>query len=374
MGKGFPKPSFPNLGMAKVSSPSRKQQQRKPVAADKLRSCYQYSRFVALILVIIVFLLLDLPKVTKYTLGHHTGSSSKSVIPSHEVIDGIDVLWATPQDSNKPPCGILFVAHGCNHAHTDWFIECKQGCLGLPEEVAIVNLALERHLVVVAVSSKNRKSKCWRPDVDGPRVATVLRKISQKYVSDASPLPIWAFGASSGGAFVSALGNFIELRGYLSQIMAVPLEHTPRKDSCMVYLTMENDQMTRYMAEQIVDQAPSNTAEHAQLPPLPISSHDFFSKRIGSVSKAQSKSMVEGLRRGGFLDDQGYLKQDPRQSSWRSAVQPFAGSDTLVADQSGISEVMNVAYSMHEMSREGVAEGLNFCMSLLPSSSFSTCR
>ncbi|KAL3945072.1 MAG: hypothetical protein SGBAC_000863 [Bacillariaceae sp.] len=302
-----------------------------------------------------------------------TPSSSivTTIIPTHQVIDGIDVLWAAP--SRSYPSGMLFVAHGCNHAHTDWFV-CQQGCLGLPEEMAIVNLALERNLVVVAVSSKNRHSKCWNPEVDGPRAAKVLQKISDKYVPvSSSPLPIWAFGASSGGGFVSALGNFMKLQGYLSQIMArPPPEEQEPSEACMVYLTMERDLMTRDMAEQLLSQVPrssSNNARHIQLPPLAISSNDFFSKRIGSVSSSNSKSMVQSLQQGGFLDAHGYLKQDPRGSDWRSAVQPFAESDTLVADESAVAEVMNVAYSMHEMSREGVAEGLDFCMSLLSSSS-----
>jgi hypothetical protein len=371
-------PQFLQSNMVEVNLPSHKQQRNRCSTMDQLRSCYhQYSSLVILIVLLAFFLLLDWPEHTKHALGIQKNPSSTvvtNVVPSHQVIDGIDVLWAA--SSRSDPCGILFVAHGCNHAHTDWFV-CQQGCLGLPEEVAIVNLALERNLVVVAVSSKNRHSKCWNPEVDGPRVATVLQKIPDKYAPvSSSPLPIWAFGASSGGGFVSALGNFMKIQGYLSQIMA---RQTPEgqslSEACMVHLTMQRDLMTRDMAEQIVSQVPSssNNARHIRLPPLAISSADFFSKRIGSVSSSNSKSTVQSLQQGGFLDAQGYLKQDPRGSDWRSAVQPFAESDTLLANQSAISEIMNVAYSMHEMSREGVAEGLDFCLSLLPPSS-STCR
>ncbi|CAJ1890912.1 unnamed protein product [Cylindrotheca closterium] len=373
-----PPPPIPRLpfmpsNMVEVILPSHKQQNNRS-AIDQLRSCYlKYSSLVSLMVILVIFLLLDWPKSSRHTLTVQTESYSKIAIPIHEVIDEIDVLWAAPtkRESNKSsPCGILFVAHGCNHAHTDWFVKCPQGCLGLPEEVAIVDLALERNLVVVAVSSENRDFKCWLPEVDGPRVASVLQKISEKYAPASSLLPIWAFGASSGGALVSVLGNYIKLQGYLSQIMARPPEQTI-PESCIVYLTMEHDSMTRSMAKQILASriTDGRNAQHIRLPPLAISSPDFFSKRIGSVSNSNSESMVQSLQQGGFLDSQGYLKDDPRGSDWRSAVQPFAESDTLMADQSAISEVMNAAYSMHEMSREGVAKGLDFCMSVLPSSS-----
>ena len=64
----------------------------------------------------------------------------------------VDVLWQHPA---KKPRAILFVAHGCNHAMTDWFSPTAgicEDCIGLPEERAIVATALAKNLVVCRVS------------------------------------------------------------------------------------------------------------------------------------------------------------------------------------------------------------------------------
>jgi hypothetical protein len=72
----------------------------------------------------------------------------------------------TPQITNKKttPEGVLFVAHGCNHAATDWLPKsdaCPR-CTGLPEETNITRTALRRGIAVVAVSSAARRShRCW---------------------------------------------------------------------------------------------------------------------------------------------------------------------------------------------------------------------
>ena len=72
--------------------------------------------------------------------------------------------------------------------------------------------------------------------------------------------------------------------------------------------------------------------------------------------------MVQALRTAGLLDDSGFITADPRQSNWRSVLQAYAkGGDSLVADRSPLSEVLNAAYGMHEMTRNGVKEALELC-------------
>jgi len=60
--------------------------------------------------------------------------------------------------------GVLFVAHGCGHQSTDWFDKDEKlcpNCLGLPVEKAIVIEALKNDYAVLAMTSTNRKHKCW---------------------------------------------------------------------------------------------------------------------------------------------------------------------------------------------------------------------
>lgn len=290
------------------------------------------------------------------------GQTPESLTVHREMIQGVDVLFAEPTSKIK---GILFVAHGCSHSNTDWFLDCD-GCIGLPEERAIVEIGLKHGLVVVAISSSNRRHKCWDLAKDVQPVGKVLQELSQRYKSS----NIIAFGASSGGAFVSGIATplqetfRLQIQGYLSQIAAVGKDDAA---SCQVYITMDRDIRTDGNAQFLIAQAPSHgkkmKTRHIRVPPLAISNH-FFASRIPEISLDQSKRMVEAFQNAGLLDSDGYLVDDPRRSPWREALNSIVDQevDSLVADQSPISEVLNAAYGMHEMTRDGVKEALDFCL------------
>ena len=338
---------------------------------------------IATLLVIFFFWKDETPEVSTLTASHVT--MKKSIIetsnannsnnnnnsnttlslpltPVEEIIQGVNVLFVEPQQANSP-CGIVFVAHGCSHSHTDWFSSCQNpslNCIGLPEEKTIVQIALDFNLVVVAASSENRKSKCWKTNTDGPRIARMLQDFSKRYSGN---IPILAFGASSGGAFVSQLPAFdVKINGFISQIMAKKL--WPFTVDAAVYITMDRDIQTDEGAQAIVSS--NYKAKQIRLSPLPITK-SFFSDRISDIPLETSESMVRALHSKGFLDrTDGFLKKDPRRSEWRAVLELFTYSDSLIADQSPISEVMNVAWGMHEMSRDRVKEALQFCLTQAP--------
>lgn len=292
------------------------------------------------------------------------GQTTSSVTVQREIIQGVDVLFAEPSTKVK---GILFVAHGCSHSNTDWFLGCD-GCIGLPEERAIVQIGLKHGLVVVAISSSNRRSKCWSVSKDVEPVGNVLQELSNRY-KDSGPLSIIAFGASSGGAFVSGIATplketfGLQIQGYLSQIAAIGKDDAA---SCQVYITMDRDTITDANAQYFIAQTASHSKikrRHIRVPPLPISSN-FFALRIPEISMDQSKRIVEAFSKAGLIDSDGYLVDDPRGSHWRATLNTIVNKDvdSLMADQSPISEVMNAAYGMHEMTRDGVEEALDFCL------------
>jgi hypothetical protein len=51
-----------------------------------------------------------------------------------------------------------------------------------------------------------------------------------------------------------------------------------------------------------------------------------------------------------FSFSNGMLADDPRRTGWRTVLLPHIPSsiDSLVADESPVSEVLNAAYAMHE--------------------------
>jgi hypothetical protein len=72
--------------------------------------------------------------------------------------------------------------------------------------------------------------------------------------------------------------------------------------------------------------------------------------------------MVEALEKSGLLKD-GFLTQDSRKSDWRSHLASLAlGDDHLVLNKSAISASLNVAWGLHEKTRDGVHEALSFLL------------
>lgn len=314
-----------------------------------------------------------------------------------------DFLWEAPAALDTEHYrAILFVAHGCGHAMSDWWWPddndvCHE-CLGLPEERAIVELALNLNLVVVAMSAGRRSGKmCWSRD-DGPVVASVLHQFSADYFNHT--LPILAFGASSGGFFVSTVlgpslrqqqkqqsnnsSNIVNLSlsGYISQIAAAPDPWPLSSNSivlpspAVVLITMNRDVRTDAAATAVVEQLATRAVpvQHIRLPPLQMSA-DFFANRIsdsGYDKNGSSSKMVQALQEAKMLSEDGFLLDDPRRSDWRRVLSPFAaavGNDSLLADRSPLSEVLNAAWGMHEMSRDGVERALEFLLQHIPATS-----
>ncbi len=322
-----------------------------------------------------------------------------------EQIDGTDVLWASPGDNGRGTVqGLLFLAHGCGHSNLDWFSkvspECED-CRGLPEETSIVQTALDMGLVAVATSSSNWRSKCWS-GFDVTPVALVLNELWHRFsventagnstttsIIGKERLPVYAFGASSGGAFVSSLAGPLQSRfgirldGFISQIAAEA--NSPKQDLqepnnlCKVYITMNKGIKIENAAKARVKECKSSKhkhrCNHIRLPHLEIKPK-YFSDRIEQVVDKESYDIVKVLTQGGFISpDKGELYRDPRltHKDWSRALKKesvaknsnlaFASrGDALIANQSPIFEVLNVAWGEHELSRDGVKEALEFCL------------
>ena len=203
---------------------------------------------------------------------------------------------------------------------------------------------------------------------------------SRKSTSESEPqtLPLIAFGASSGGHVVSQLDTALvaaggRLDGFIAQIAPAPTGEGERSCLCRIFITMNRDRRVDQSVTEAVKVLEQNTdfaIRHTRLEDLKI--HDsFFTDRIGPeyYPPDLSKRMANALKKFGFLDETaGKLIQDPRQSDWRQALHPLVQDttkDSLQSDESPISEVLNVAYGKHEMTRDGVGEALDFCLPLL---------
>lgn len=315
--------------------------------------------------------------------------ASRSHRPKYARVAGdIETLWQRPQGKPK---GIFFIAHGCMHQATDvfeptgsgnWvFKECSTSnfgrCLGLPEEVHLRRTALARGYVVMAVSGGRGKQSCW----SGADVVRVPKAV--RHVLKAEKLPedtlILATGASSGGGFVSELalplkkpgdpgpGGLPHLKCIVPQVssmgdLAWVVGGLDRRIPTL-FIYMERDGFTW---DQIEDDFLTLKAQGIRTSKLKVKPHKvdaaFLSPCLG---EALAEKAVESLQKNGtILDEHGFLMQDARARFWvepiRTAIEGRS-EDTLKADESCISERMNVAWAFHEFTAQYAEEMLDFC-------------
>ena len=301
----------------------------------------------------------------------------------------VEYIWQNGARDGSRPRAVLLLAHGCSHGAVDFWPRDRERCprcKGLPEEIRIVRAALVRDFFVVALSSADRKgSRCWdladSPYGDFARARDVMRGL---YITHAlHGLPLFVLGASSGGAFALSLPYAwdhdtaaLPIAGLVCQIMAAPpaffrrplmggkpyppvqFEHMPR------------DERTARLITHAVDTLQHLGVRHrvVEVLPRPIGS-SYFSRYIDGVSDAQSNTLRDALVAAGLLaESDSLLTQDPRGGRWRIALRAhepathvvYALGDSLEPDESAISEELNVAWAMHEITSQNIDSTLDW--------------
>jgi len=272
----------------------------------------------------------------------------------------------------------MLALHGCSHSAGDWSDRDSSNdcptCLALPEEMHIVRAALERGYAVLALSSQNRRSKCWDAAREPDLVAKASLEFIRTYLHVPAPetFPVTALGVSSGGALAaklplsaSSLSSSSEASGRMSlvaictqvaHLSASAVQELRSSHPAAVAVYMESprisvDEVLALREEHGVD---AMTIQAQKLPLSPL----FFSQRIQEMSPKLSHELFAAFQRSGLLDENHMLTNDPRRSDWRSVVRDrvpeVLAFDSLVADQSAISEVLNVAYCVHEITAERI--------------------
>jgi hypothetical protein len=291
--------------------------------------------------------------------------------------------------------GLLFLAHGCSHSATDWWPQspsCKR-CIGLPIERTIVASGLAEGYLVVAMSSEDRESKCWHPSVDAEKGLQVIKHLRAEHAIPLSA-PNFVLGASSGGAFAGYFGIFLNkaAKSDNDPSLSCPaiciqvstlIPRFIRDDRSMSYLPrhttivgMERDSHTASAITEAVAKVEAYNAQRKSrdngqerksavflvAKPRPLDPNYFA--RVGShLTPEESALLVAGLENGGYLDPKTkLLLEDPRRTAdglatiARSSVPNLVAKDSLVPDRSGIIELLNVAYAMHEITDEKLDE------------------
>ena len=189
-------------------------------------------------------------------------------------------------------------------------------CIGLPIEVNIVQESLRRNYAVLAVSSLNRRHKCWTIE-DVSSVSSIINKVYQDKLRSNYNIPLFLLGASSGGSFVGVLSNTKQLRPRISA-MCVQISSVREPTTVPVmFLLMQRDEHTLEHVRSLAAQGQYRAHRILVCTPKPISP-DYFFQHGAAHSAEESAALQRALLAGGYLDPTSLLlREDPRGSDWR---------------------------------------------------------
>lgn len=125
-------------------------------------------------------------------------------------LDGFQFIWQNIPETSGSLKGLIFLAHGCKHLPTEWFLSspmCSQ-CNGLPMEVSVAQYFLQRGYALLAMRPyhNSAKSQCWHPN-DKHNVTIAVNYVYDKLGTNQAITPVFAIGVANGGIF---LGNALE--------------------------------------------------------------------------------------------------------------------------------------------------------------------
>lgn len=225
--------------------------------------------------------------------------------------------------------------------------------------------ARARGYLVMAVSGGAGKKSCWHKSRDAHRVAAALRYVVR--VEKLQPsAPVFAMGASSGGAFVGALaapvayGGLPGLRCIVSEIMG--LKGAVNRGVPTFYVHMPLDRFTAIAVRKDLERLRQQRVISAEIEVAPLPVTTTLLQRCLAPNVADD--VVQALKATELLDPQGYLKWDSRERRWAKVVRVALrgrSNDTLRPDESCLSEEMNVAWAKHEFTAQYAAEMIDFC-------------
>lgn len=309
-------------------------------------------------------------------------TSSQSQGGTFQTFEGVQMVLEEP----LRPKAVLLLFHGCKHSSTDWWPKSDgcPACKGLPEETRITGAALAEGFAVVALSSQDRThNRCWdtgwplENTADIPKVTWALQALTKQ--RGWSELPMYALGASSGGALVLLLALKMPLQAVCCQIMAVPgslLQTTPGDESGRTwgypgtaFTYMARDQHT---ARGVIEMKAVLTQQgvdviHMEVQPQPLTP-SFFFNRTKDISLSMSAAIYSTFEKSGLLDSSGFLLEDPRQTSaqWQELLKqhvPATKQMNLKVDESVIHEELNLAWAGHELISDNISSIFEFFQS-----------
>ena len=282
--------------------------------------------------------------------------SSVMIWPTYK--DGF--RWVVPQVvSEIPPnhTGILFMFHGAGgNARTLWSNE---------EIRLFLQEALVRGIGVVALDSFNRFDKQWDDTVDPTLNIDVQRtaEVRRELIADGRISafdPVYVLGISNGGLAASLFDQNAQT------VLDFPVEAAAMYISSGILDVMETTTVPTIFALAESDDAnfPAMIAfdslvsrgivsQYLVNPSRPIFPGSFW--RNEGLSLSDSEAIYDALQIAGFIDEFGYILDDPKTSGWEAFIPAFYSEFQLP-----VSEQLKAAYGAHGFFADLNKEVLDF--------------
>ncbi|CAN6573859.1 unnamed protein product [Malus baccata var. baccata] len=307
---------------------------------------------VCFTLVLLVFILSvgnTVPKTSSLLgLPEDKWNSYESVVrfsPTLEFPNGTEVIWQIPDS----PKAVLFLAHGCGGRAPHFWDKSSHcpDCIGLPEERLIALNSLARKFAVITISSVGT---CWTMGKELIRVKDIIRWWVEK--NKLEKLPLVAMGASSGGYFVSVLATVLKFNSIAIMIAEGVFDRVKIEESYppTLFMHMPKDIVRQQKIDEYMKVLRNKGVDVAELKCMefPLSPH-LLADRIPGLDQSVSAKLFELFRKKGFIDENGYMKNDGRRTRWKEAVREskIISLDKHLAHY--IQEELNLAFAYHEM-------------------------
>ncbi|KAB8518531.1 hypothetical protein FH972_025415 [Carpinus fangiana] len=303
-----------------------------------------------LILVVLISIYGDNGQNTRLSSGllKQKWNSLESLVqfhPTTEVQNGAELIWQIPDT----PKAVIFLAHGCNGRAVNFWDRSSTcpNCIGLPEERLLTLHALARKFAVLTISSAGR---CWTLGKERFIVKDIMKGWVER--NKLQQLPIVALGASSGGHFVSVLATELKFSSITLMIAEGVFDKIDISEDYppTLFVHMPKDVSRQQKIDENLELLRNKGVDVAEIECMefPLSPH-LLSDRIPGIEQTFSIKLFELFRDKGFIDENGYMKNDGRATRWKAALRE---SKSYIPDQhlaQHIQEELNLAFAFHEM-------------------------
>uniref|UniRef100_A0A7C9D2V3 Uncharacterized protein n=1 Tax=Opuntia streptacantha TaxID=393608 RepID=A0A7C9D2V3_OPUST len=267
--------------------------------------------------------------------------------PTVETVNGTEIIWEIPND----PKAVLFVAHGCDGSPRNFWAKCPTcpKCVGLPEESQIILDALAWKYAVLVVSSSK---SCWTYGQERIRVGDIIRWWFEK--NGLVQVPLVGLGASSGGYFLSILATEVKFRGIVlmiasglyDQMDSVPSGYPP---TLFVHMPKDFGRATKVGSHIEILRKAGVEVEEIKCMEIPLTPN-WLAERVPGLDQKTSLKLFKALQDKGYIDSNGYMKNDGRVTPWREVLKENnIGLPFVPPLRQYIQEELNLAYGYHEM-------------------------